>query len=136
MVGHDEWFLEGHAFDLHRVVNRFKQKVDEALVRGYTGIRVNGSPAWMHNEDGKMLLEFEGEVDKLFPNERIIASCTYPLAGSRATELLDVTRTHQFAIARRHGTWEVIETPELKQAKAEINKLNENARGKSHPTNE
>jgi PAS domain S-box-containing protein len=124
VVAHDEWFLEGRAFDLHRVVNRFKQKVDEALARGYAGMRVNGSPAWMLKEDGKELREFEGELDKLFPNERIIASCTYPLAGSGAAELLDVTRTHQFAIARRHGNWELIETPELKQAKAEIKRLN------------
>ena len=125
VVGHDEWFLEGGAFDLHRVVNRFKQKVDEALARGYAGMRVNGSPAWMRKEDGKELREFEGEVDKLFPNARIIALCTYPLAGSGAAELIDVTRTHQFAIVRRHGNWEVVETPELKQAKAEIKKLNE-----------
>ena len=125
VVGHDEWFIEGRAFDLHRVVNRFKEKVDEALARGYAGMRVNGSPAWMRKEDGKELLEFEGEVDRLFPNERIIASCTYPLAGSGAADLLDVTRTHQFAIVRRHGNWELIETPELKQAKAEIKRLNE-----------
>jgi PAS domain S-box-containing protein len=125
VVGHDEWFIEGRAFDLHRVVNRFKEKVDEATARGYAGMRVNGSPAWMRKEDGKELLEFEGEVDRLFPNERIIASCTYPLAGSGAADLLDVTRTHQFAIVRRHGNWELIETPELKQAKAEIKRLNE-----------
>ena len=88
VIAHDEWFLEGRAFDLHRVVNRFKQKVDEALAKGYAGIRVNGSPAWIQKEDGKELLEFEGELDKLFPSERIIASCTYPLAGSGAAELL------------------------------------------------
>jgi C4-dicarboxylate-specific signal transduction histidine kinase len=34
-------------------------------------------------------------------------------------------RTHQFALARRHGSWDVIETAGLKQAKAEIKRLNE-----------
>ena len=43
----------------------------------------------------------------------------------RAAEILDVVQAHQFAIARRQGEWEVIETPELIQAKAEIKKLNE-----------
>lgn len=33
--------------------------------------------------------------------------------------------THQFATARRRGGWELIETPELKQAKAEIKKMND-----------
>jgi signal transduction histidine kinase len=36
-----------------------------------------------------------------------------------------VVRTHQFAIARRQGEWEVIETPDLIQAKQEIKRLNE-----------
>jgi C4-dicarboxylate-specific signal transduction histidine kinase len=44
---------------------------------------------------------------------------------SGAAELLDVARNHQFAIAKRQGTWEVIETTQLKQAKAEIAKVNE-----------
>ena len=32
--------------------------------------------------------------------------------------------THQFAVAKRRGRWEVVETPQLAQAKAEIARLN------------
>jgi len=35
-----------------------------------------------------------------------------------------VTATHQFAVAKRRGRWEVVETPQLTQAKAEIARLN------------
>jgi C4-dicarboxylate-specific signal transduction histidine kinase len=49
----------------------------------------------------------------------------YPLAACGALEILDVVRTHQFALARRHRSWDVIETAGLKQAKAEIQRLNE-----------
>jgi signal transduction histidine kinase len=55
----------------------------------------------------------------------MIMLCAYPLAASSAAEVLDVARIHQFTVARRKGEWEVIETPELKQAKAEIKRLNE-----------
>jgi C4-dicarboxylate-specific signal transduction histidine kinase len=54
----------------------------------------------------------------------MLALCTYPLPGSAAVEILDVTRTHQFALARRNKEWEVVETSELKQAKSEILRLN------------
>jgi C4-dicarboxylate-specific signal transduction histidine kinase len=54
----------------------------------------------------------------------MLALCTYPLPGSAAAEILDVTRTHQFAIARRNKGWEVVETSEIKQAKTEILRLN------------
>jgi PAS domain S-box-containing protein len=51
--------------------------------------------------------------------------CAYSLASCGAYEILDAVRTHQFAIARRHGSWVVIETAEVKRAKAEIKRLNE-----------
>jgi signal transduction histidine kinase len=124
-VGHDEWFLSGKTFDPHKVANRFQQKLNEALARGYAGIRVNGSPAWLRDAGPNELRQFEAELDKLFPTERTIASCTYPIATIGADQIFEVVRTHQFAIARRHGEWEVFETPELIQAKAEIRRLND-----------
>ena len=125
IVSHDQWFLRGGGFDFHKVANGFKEKLDEALARGYAGLRVNGSPAWLESKDPKELREFEGEVDHLFANEHIIASCTYPLGESRADFLLDVARKHRFVIAKRNGNWDVLETPQLIQAKQEIQRLNE-----------
>ena len=123
-IGHDAWFLNGGSFDFHRVANRFKEKVDEAVGRGYVGMRVNGSPAWLQTSNAEALRKFEEEVDQLYPNERIIAACTYPIGRSKADFLLEVARNHQFAIARRQGRWDILETPELIQAKAEIERLN------------
>jgi PAS domain S-box-containing protein len=125
VVSHDQWFLKRGTFDPHGVANQFKEKLNEALARDYAGMRINGSPAWLHNEGQRELRKFEEDLDKLFPNERIIASCTYPLAATRGDEIFDVVRTHQFAIARRQGELEILETPELIQAKAEIKRLNE-----------
>ena len=125
IVSHDEWFQNGETFDFHRVVNRFKEKLDEALAKGYAGMRINGSPAWLEKKDRKQFCEFEQELDKLFPNERVIVSCAYPLAWTRGEEIFDVALRHQFAIAKRRGQWEVVETPELKLFKTEIKRLNE-----------
>lgn len=122
-VGHD-WFLNGGAFDFRRVGNQFKQKADEALARGYVGMRVNASPAWLEKSDPNALLEFEEHVNRMYSHERIIASCTYPIGSTTADFLLDIARRHQFAIARRNGIWDIVETPELTQAKAEIERLN------------
>jgi hypothetical protein len=113
IVSHDEWFHNGETFDLHRVANRFREKLDEALAWGYAGMRLNGSPAWLQKQDMKQFLEFE-ELDKSFPNERIIASCIDPLAWTRGHEIFDITRRHQFAIAKRRGQSEVVETAELR----------------------
>ena len=76
--------------------------------------------------DWKAFCEYEKEVNDSIVDAPMLALCTYPLPGSAAAEILDVARTHQFAIARRNKGWEVVETSELKQAKAEILRLNNN----------
>jgi PAS domain S-box-containing protein len=120
----NEWYLKGGAFDLHRVIASWNEKLDQALTRGYPGVRVSGNTAWIQQKDWPDFREYEKEVDVLIANQRMIVLCTYPLTASRAAEILDVAQLHQVAVARRSGHWEIVETPELKQAKQEIQRLN------------
>jgi C4-dicarboxylate-specific signal transduction histidine kinase len=76
-------------------------------------------------KDWKHFCEYEEALNEAVANQRLAVLCTYPLAGCGALEILDVVRTHQFALARRHGNWDLIETAGLKQAKAEVARLNE-----------
>ena len=54
----------------------------------------------------------------------MIVLCTYSLKASRAVDLLDVARSHNFSLARRNGRWEFLATPELVAARREIGRLN------------
>src|ERR1700681_3822768 len=110
--------------DLKRVTRGWKQKMERALNGGYAGLRLSADTAWLEKRDWKEFCDYEKEVNDSILDSPMLALCTYPLPGSAAAEILDVTRTHQFAIARRNKGWEVVETSELKQAKAEIQKLN------------
>jgi len=85
---------------------------------------VNGNEAWLTEKEWNDFLEYERDLNGVIAKQRMIALCTYPLAVSRAGDIFDVARAHEFAIARRHGNWEVLETPELRQAKAKIDRLN------------
>jgi C4-dicarboxylate-specific signal transduction histidine kinase len=76
-------------------------------------------------KDWKAFSEYEKLVNDSVGGRSMILLCTYALNSCGANELLDVVATHQFATARRRGDWELIETPELKQAKAEIKKMND-----------
>ena len=48
----------------------------------------------------------------------MILLCTYPLTTSPGAQIFDAARIHQVAVARRSGTWEIVETPSLDQALA------------------
>src|SRR5207244_547227 len=69
-------------------------------------------------------MENEAELNGGIGDKPMLVLCTYPLTTCHATEFLDVASTHQFAVAKRRGRWEVVETPQLTQANAEIARLN------------
>ena len=122
--GHD-WYLKGGIFDSNRVMTAWNEKLDRALDRGYAGLRGTGNTAWLQKKDWKAFSEYEKLVNDSVAGRLTTLLCTYSLHSCGANELLDVVATHQFATARRRGDWELIETPELKQAKAEIKKMND-----------
>jgi hypothetical protein len=125
IVSARDWYLQGGTFDLKRVTCGWHEKLAHASARGYAGVRVTGDTAWLGKKDWKDFCEYEEGLNQAVANQRMAVLCTYPLAGCGAVEILDVVRTHQFALAKRHGDWDVVETAGHKQAKAEIKRLNE-----------
>ena len=125
IVSAREWYLQDGTFDLKRVIGAWHEQLARALASGYTGVRVTGDTAWLEKKDWKDFCEYEEALNESVANQRLAVLCTYPLAACGAAEILDVVRTHQFATAKRHGRWDVIETAGVKQAKAEIKRLNE-----------
>src|SRR5439155_7250813 len=124
IVAARDWYLHDGTFDLKRVISGWNEKLARASARGYAGVRVTGDTAWLEKKDWKDFCEYEESLNDSIANQRLAVLCTYPLAACGAGEILDVVRTHQFAVAKRRGGWDVIETAGHKQAKAEIKRLN------------
>src|SRR5712672_2179749 len=125
IVAARDWYLQDGTFDLSRVIGGWNEKLARASARGYAGVRVTGDTAWLEKKDWKDFCEYEESLNGAIANQRLAVLCTYPLAACGGGEILDVVRTHQFAVAKRRGGWDVIETAGHKQAKAEIKRLNE-----------
>jgi PAS domain S-box-containing protein len=120
-----DWYLKGGTVNLDSVLTIWNEKLNNALARGYEGMRVSGDTCWLQQKDWRDFCEYEKQLNNSIADRKMSVLCSYPLSRSGAAEILDVARNHQFTLARRGGTWDVIETPELKQAKEEIRKLNE-----------
>jgi DNA-binding CsgD family transcriptional regulator len=118
-----EWYLKDDQFDLKRISGGWSEKLHEALAKGYDGMRISGNAFWKATNHWKDFCQYEEELDRSLADQKLIALCTYSLQASRAVDILDVARAHQFSIARRNGNWEFLETPELKQANLEIKRL-------------
>ena len=120
-----EWYQNDGTLDLKRASASWDEKLKQALARGFDGMRVTGNAFWIEKKDWDDFAEYEKELNESIVDRRMICACSYPMQTCGAAEVLDVARNHQLAVARRNGIWEVVETPELKQAKSEIKRLNE-----------
>ncbi len=127
-----DWFLQGGTFDGDRVTAAWYEKLDSLFAKSEAGVRATGDTTWLDKKDWKAFVEYEEGLNELIRNQRVAVLCTYPLACCNGPEILDVVRTHQFALVRRHGSWDVVETAGLKQAKAELKRLNEELEQRVH----
>jgi PAS domain S-box-containing protein len=124
ILSHSEWYFCDGAFDLRWTVNNWQDRFASALARGYAGMRVNGNMSWLNETHWQNFAAYEAEVNRILPALQIMVACTYPLPLARGTKVFDVARTHEFAIARLHGNWEIVQTPESLQVREEIRPLN------------
>ena len=120
-----DWFLKGGTFDGKSLTQDWYDKLARVSARGYPGMRVTGDTTWLSKKDWTHFCDYEDGLNEVIGNQRLAVLCTYPLSQCAAPQILDVVKTHQFVLARRHGSWDVVETATLKQAKSEIKLLNE-----------
>jgi signal transduction histidine kinase/ActR/RegA family two-component response regulator len=110
ILPHDRWYLEDGRFDGERVIRGWMAKNDEAARRGFEGLRITGNVSWLAPADWRRFTEYEAAVDPLLRANRILSVCTYPLDRCGAVEIADVIANHQFALLRREGGWDRIES--------------------------
>ena len=115
-----EFYLNGDRADLQRVFRAWDKKLQDALARGYEGMRASGNALWVDSDYWSDFADYERELDERVAGRPMTLLCTYPLAVSKPVDVLDVVRAHQFAAARRHGNWDFIETLEHKGSKQQL----------------
>jgi len=125
IIPHTDWYLKDGSLSAERLIEGWNEKLADVSAKGYAGLRANGDESWLREEHWEDFLRYERALDGMLVGRRLLVLCSYPLSGVTAAEFLDVANTHQFALVRRRGDWEIVETPELKQTKAEIKRLNE-----------
>ena len=101
LIAGTDWYLQGGEFDLQRITGGWNEKPRAALARGYAGMRVSGNAFWIGTSHWKEFCQYEHELDQALAGRKMVVLCTYSLSKSRAIDLLDVARAHQFTITRR-----------------------------------
>jgi PAS domain S-box-containing protein len=117
IIPYNEWYLLGGTFNDDRVLNGWVRKLEQALARGYSGLRLTGNTFWLERNHWHAFTEYEAKVNDVIGRYQMLAICTYNLDKCDGAAVIDVVRNHQFALVKQEGKWDIIESSIYRQAK-------------------
>ncbi len=105
ILDYTQWYTKSGKPEFHKVLLAWIEKEEEALKKGFKGLRVTGNGSWLDMDSWKDLIKYEAMVDYTIGKHRILAICSYPLGKCKASQILDVTSHHQFTLIKRASKW-------------------------------
>jgi len=106
VIDHEEWYLRGGSFRGKKILDRWMEKQEDALSRGYAGLRVTGDMSWVDGDIWDRFVAYEGLVNGVIGDQRMIAFCTYPLDRIDRNQISEVVDHHQTAIWAGAEAWD------------------------------
>jgi PAS domain-containing protein len=113
-------YTSGGKFESNRVLRIWVDRLEAATRGGFAGLRLTGNAFWLESPEWHGFMEYEATVDRIFGQHRMLAICTYSLLRCGALQIMDVISNHAFALVKRAGKWEVIQSAERKKVEANL----------------
>jgi PAS domain S-box-containing protein len=120
-----EWYLAGGTFNEDRVLKGWLSKLEQALARGYAGLRLSGNAFWLGRNHWRAFTEYEAKVNAVIGKYRMLAICSYCLDKCDGAAVIDVVKNHQFALVKQDDKWDIIESAIYKQAQSKLAQANQ-----------
>jgi PAS domain S-box-containing protein len=105
-----QWYIRSGKFSPDEVLQGWVDKLTAALERGYEGLRLTGNTFWLAEAQWDDFTKYEEAINNVIGRYRMLAICIYSLQKCGAMEIIDVVANHQFALIKRQGQWEIIES--------------------------
>jgi hypothetical protein len=108
------WLVTNGALNEPYFTSAWENLIAGMKQRGLNGLRIAGCVSCLPGLRWADISRYEQDLNESLAGRPMIALCGYPLATTEASGVLDVARTHQYALAKRAGEWEVVETPAVR----------------------
>ena len=115
ILHHGDSYTVSGKFESDRALQGLIDRVETATRRGFAGLRMTGNTFWLEKSDWQAFTEYEAAVNAVIGKYRVLALCAYSLSKCGAIEIMDVISNHAFALMKRAGKWERIDSAERKK---------------------
>jgi PAS domain S-box-containing protein len=123
ILDYSQWYTQTGKFSADEVLKGWVDKLTDAQKRGFEGLRLTGNTFWLEKADWNDFTRYEETVNNVIGRYKMLAMCTYSLQKCNALEILDVVANHQFALIKRSGRWEIIESDSHKKTEQALHEI-------------
>jgi len=101
------WHASTRGMDENAVAQFWLHQEEQALSKGYQGLRTAVDTSFLYADDWDTLMGYEGAVSDAIRDRRILMLCSYDAHKCQACGVLEAVRAHQHALDRRDVNWEI-----------------------------
>ena len=113
IINYKNIYLSSGKFKPETVLKRWAKREKEALQRGFNGLRVCGCGSWVSKKIWEDWITYEIKVDKLIPELKMTALCTYPFKNVDVSDVTILAENHRFAFFSKDRKWHIIKNVKL-----------------------
>ena len=116
ILDYSQWYTKSGKFESDKVLHGWVEKEEQAIKKGFDGLRFTGNTFWLEKKDWRNFSEYEETINNRIGQHKTIAICTYSLDKCGTSDIIDVINNHKFALIMKEGKWIIIENIERKRA--------------------
>ncbi|HEX3036851.1 MAG TPA: MEDS domain-containing protein [Thermodesulfobacteriota bacterium] len=110
------WYLQDQKLrSLEEVLNGWLAKEQEALKKGFKGLRLTGNTYWLEQKDWNKFSEYVSTINSSIHKHKIIALCSYSLEKCGPSDIVEAVSSHQCTFIKKNGRVRAIESSEHKR---------------------
>jgi len=109
-----DWYYKSGSLNAKDLINKGIQNLNDALNKGYSGLRITGDIHLISKEDLDAFLDYELQLNSIIKEKLIIAICTYPNFKYQKDQILDIASTHQAVFIDINDKQKIIQHKDIK----------------------
>jgi len=90
------------------VINYWIEKLNHAMERGYSGLRLSVNTSWLEKKDWGYFVDCMRKLGDIIGKYRMIALGSYIVDKYSTVDFVEVVSNHQFYLSKKEGKWEKI----------------------------
>ncbi len=109
-----DWYYKSGSLNAKDLINKGIQNLNDALNKGYSGLRITWDIHLISKEDLDAFLDYELQLNSIIKEKLIIAICTYPNFKYQKDQILDIASTHQAVFIDINDKQKIIQHKDIK----------------------